>query len=84
MEGLHEHARPDTAGALVDEWRSLHFDIDVIDKCNLQCPTCFRGTGAQKNTQAAMPLDKFSAVVAEAVAEGYPNICLINWTRRSY
>ena len=69
MEGLHEHARPDTAGALVDEWRSLHFDIDVIDKCNLQCPTCFRGTGAQ-NTQAAMPLDKFRAIVAEAVRGG--------------
>ena len=58
----------------------LHFDIDVIDKCNLQCPTCFRGTGAQKNTQAAMALDKFRAIVAKAVAEGYPNICLINWT----
>lgn len=58
----------------------LHFDIDLIDKCNLQCPTCFRGTGAQKNSHAALPLDKFRPIVAKAKAEGYPNICLINWT----
>ena len=58
----------------------IHFDIDLIDKCNLRCPTCFRGTGAQKNTQAALPLEKFREIVAKARAEGYPNICLINWT----
>lgn len=57
-----------------------HFDIDLIDKCNLQCPTCFRGVGAQKNTAAALPVSEFRAIVAKAHAEGYPNICLINWT----
>lgn len=58
----------------------LHFDIDLNDKCNLRCPTCFRGTGAQKNTPSVMPLEHFRHVVAKAHAEGYPNICLINWT----
>lgn len=56
------------------------FYIDLIDKCNLQCPTCFRGTGAQKNTSAALPLPKFREIVRKARREGYSNIGLINWT----
>jgi MoaA/NifB/PqqE/SkfB family radical SAM enzyme len=58
----------------------IHFNIDVIDKCNLRCPTCFRGTGAQKNAHGSMPLDRFRVIVNKAFAEGYPNISLINWT----
>jgi pyruvate-formate lyase-activating enzyme len=58
----------------------LHADIDIIDKCNLRCPTCWRGVAAQKNTSATMPLFRFREIVNKARAEGYPNIALINWT----
>jgi MoaA/NifB/PqqE/SkfB family radical SAM enzyme len=58
----------------------LHFDIDLLNKCNLLCPTCFRGVGAEKNTSQVLPVDHFREIVAKARAEGYPNICLINWT----
>ena len=58
----------------------IHFDIDLLNKCNLQCPTCFRGVGAEKNAAGVLPLDQFREIVAKARAEGYPNICLINWT----
>src|SRR5437588_9716858 len=58
----------------------IHLDIDIIDKCNLQCPTCWRGVAAQKNTSATMPLPRFREIVSKARAEGYPNVSLINWT----
>jgi hypothetical protein len=58
----------------------VHFDIDLLNKCNLQCPTCFRGVGAEKNAPGVLPLDHFREIVAKARAESYPNICLINWT----
>ena len=58
----------------------IHFDIDLLNKCNLQCPTCFRGVGAEKNTPGVLPLDHFREIVDKARREGYPNICLINWT----
>jgi MoaA/NifB/PqqE/SkfB family radical SAM enzyme len=57
-----------------------HADIDLIDKCNLRCPTCFRGVGAQKNSASSMPLDEFERVVKKFASEGYPNVSLINWT----
>ena len=57
-----------------------HVDIDIIDKCNLQCPTCWRGVAAQKNTSATMPLSKFREIVSKLRAEGYTNVALINWT----
>jgi hypothetical protein len=59
---------------------TLHVDIDLIDKCNLRCPTCWRGTGAQKNSSAILPLDEFRAIVRRIRGEGYPNLSLINWT----
>ena len=58
----------------------VHFDIDLLNKCNLLCPTCFRGVGAEKNAPGVLSLDHFREIVAKARAEGYPNICLINWT----
>src|SRR6185369_5284155 len=58
----------------------LQVHIDLIDRCNLQCPTCWRGTGAQVNTTATLPLDKFREIVAKVKDEGYPNVALINWT----
>jgi len=57
-----------------------HADMDINDKCNLSCPTCFRGVGSQKNTTALMPLETFREVANKLTAEGYPNISMINWT----
>jgi hypothetical protein len=54
--------------------------LDINDKCNLFCPTCFRGTGGQKNSSSVMPLDKFDGVIRKVSAEGYRNITLVNWT----
>jgi hypothetical protein len=74
-------------GAVLDDLPILnprngdrHADMDINDKCNLSCPTCFRGVGSQKNTSALMPLEKFREVANKLTAEGYPNISLINWT----
>jgi hypothetical protein len=58
----------------------LHADIDIIDRCNLRCPTCWRGVAAQKNTTTTMPLSRFREVVTKIRDEGYPNVALINWT----
>jgi hypothetical protein len=58
----------------------FHADIDLIDKCNLQCPTCFRGTAAQKNTSSTMPLSRFREIVNKLREEGFPNVALTNWT----
>ena len=58
----------------------IHVDIDLVDKCNLFCHTCWRGVGAQKNTSATMSLDKFTKIVGKIKDEGYPNIALINWS----
>jgi MoaA/NifB/PqqE/SkfB family radical SAM enzyme len=57
-----------------------HAIIDIIDKCNLLCPTCVRGVQMQKNTNEIMPLQLFSAIVEKVRVEGYPNIALFNWT----
>jgi hypothetical protein len=58
----------------------IHVDIDLIDRCNLQCPTCWRGVGAQVNTSATLPLDEFRAIIRKVKAEGFENVALINWT----
>lgn len=58
----------------------LHADIDLIDTCNLECPTCWRGVGAQKNTPTTMPLVQFREITKKVRTEGYPNFALINWT----
>lgn len=53
--------------------------IDIIDKCNLRCPTCVRGAQLLKNSASAMPLDLFEKLVAKAKGEGYDTIGLYNW-----
>ena len=58
----------------------IHVDIDIIDRCNLQCPTCWRGVAALPNTSELMPLARFQEIVNKIHAEGYPNLALINWT----
>lgn len=54
--------------------------VDLVDVCNLKCPTCVRGAGAIANTSKKMPLDKFTKIVAKIKSEGYDRIGLFNWT----
>ena len=58
----------------------IHADLDIIDKCNPFCPTCFRGAGGQKNTSSVMPIAKFEEVARKLSIKGYCNAALINWT----
>jgi len=53
--------------------------IDIIDKCNLRCPTCVRGTQLLKNSAASMPIDLFKKIVEKAKSEGYDTIGVYNW-----
>jgi organic radical activating enzyme len=54
--------------------------IDIIDKCNLRCPTCARGTRLIKNSQKSMSIDLFKKIVEKAKEEGYDCISIFNWT----
>jgi MoaA/NifB/PqqE/SkfB family radical SAM enzyme len=54
--------------------------IDLIDVCNLKCPTCVRGVGVIPNSSKKMPLAKFDSIVAKAKSEGFKWIGLYNWT----
>jgi len=53
--------------------------IDIIDKCNLRCPTCVRGTQLLKNSAASMPINLFKEIVEKAKSEGYDTIGVYNW-----
>ena len=54
--------------------------VDVVDVCNLKCPTCVRGTGLLPNSAKAMPLDKFERISVKARREGFTMVGLFNWT----
>ena len=54
--------------------------IDLIDVCNLKCPTCVRGVGIIPNSGKKMPLTKFSDIVGKLKSEGFKRIGLFNWT----
>ena len=54
--------------------------VDVIDVCNLKCPTCFRGVGVIPNAPKKMPLSKFDDIVAKLKNEGFKWIGIFNWT----
>lgn len=54
--------------------------IDLIDVCNLKCPTCVRGISVLPNSSKKMPLAKFDAIVAKVKDEGFKWIGLYNWT----
>jgi len=54
--------------------------VDVIDVCQLKCPTCVRGIRLLENSSGKMPLDKFSAVLDKLKSEGYRRVGLFNWT----
>jgi len=54
--------------------------IDVIDVCNLKCPTCVRGVGIIPNSGKKMPLTQFTDIVCKLKSEGFKRIGLFNWT----
>ena len=54
--------------------------IDIIDVCQLKCPTCARGTRLMTNTSKSMSIDLFRKIVKKAKSEGYDEIGLYNWT----
>jgi len=54
--------------------------IDIIDACQLKCPTCVRGLRVMQNSSAKMSLEKFCAVLDKAKSEGYRRIGLYSWT----
>lgn len=54
--------------------------IDIIDKCNLRCPTCVRGVQLLKNSGSAMSLEMFKKIIRKANAEGFRRIGIFNWT----
>src|SRR5579871_4381328 len=54
--------------------------IDVVDVCNLKCPTCVRGTRLMPNSPRKMPLDQFRRIATKAKKEGFTSIDFINWT----
>jgi MoaA/NifB/PqqE/SkfB family radical SAM enzyme len=54
--------------------------IDTIDVCQLKCPTCVRGSRVMENTNAKMPLDKFTKIVEKAARQKTRRIGLYNWT----
>ena len=54
--------------------------IDLIDVCNLKCPTCARGVRNLPNTARKMSLDMFEQIIAKLKGEGYNRVDLFNWT----
>jgi hypothetical protein len=54
--------------------------IDIIDACQLKCPTCVRGARVMRNSSAKMSIEKFCAVLDKAKSEGYRRIGLYSWT----
>lgn len=54
--------------------------VDIIDACQLKCPTCARGARLMANSSKSMSLDLFRAIVEKAKSEGYDTIGLYNWT----
>jgi MoaA/NifB/PqqE/SkfB family radical SAM enzyme len=54
--------------------------VDLVDVCNLKCPTCVRGVRAIPNSPKRMPLSKFDDIVAKLKSEGFKWVGLYNWT----
>ena len=54
--------------------------IDIVDACNLSCPTCPRGAGEIKSTSRIMDLKMYNEIIKKGMKEGYAHVCLYNWT----
>lgn len=54
--------------------------VDLVDACNLACPTCPRGMRYMKNRKGQMSIDKFEKIMRKAALLGFKVIGLYNWT----
>jgi MoaA/NifB/PqqE/SkfB family radical SAM enzyme len=54
--------------------------VDLIDVCNLKCPTCVRGVGVLPNSAKKMPVSQFDEIAAKLKGEGYKRIGLFDRT----
>lgn len=54
--------------------------IDIVDACNLQCPTCPRGLRYMKNRRQQMSFELFTSILDKAARLGFHYIDLYNWT----
>lgn len=54
--------------------------IDIVDACQLRCPTCARGVRLMPNSNKQMPLYLFKNIIGKAKSEGYDTIGTYNWT----
>ncbi len=54
--------------------------IDLVDACNLRCPTCVRGLRYMKNHKRQMEYGLFMAIIDKATFLGLRYASLYNWT----
>ena len=54
--------------------------IDLINKCNLRCRTCPRGTGNMHSSNEYMSLELFKKIVEKSRKEQFDCIGVFNWT----
>lgn len=54
--------------------------IDIVDACNLHCPTCIRGLRYMKNRRAQMDFGLFAKILDKAARLGLRYIALYHWT----
>ena len=54
--------------------------MDLIDRCNLCCPTCYRGQRYMKNTTDQIDFEYFKKIVDKAELNGIYDFFIFNWT----
>lgn len=54
--------------------------IDLVDACNLSCPTCPRGLRYMKNSKRQMDYDLFRKIIDKSVQLNLHYVSLYNWT----
>ena len=54
--------------------------IDLVDACNLRCPTCVRGLRYMKNHKRQMEYGLFTAIIDKAAFLGLRYVALYNFT----
>jgi len=54
--------------------------IDLIDRCNLKCPTCARGLGVMPTSSKRMDKMLYKDILLKGRTEGYSRVALFNWS----
>ena len=54
--------------------------VDLVDRCQLRCPCCERGTGEISNTRSKMSIELFERIILKAKNESFDRIGLYNWS----